>query len=108
MTTPPRHVAIGRHVWTIDHDGTRRTADNGHRGATYAERLEIVVDATLPDSLLRDTVAHELLHALWDMADLVTEDLDPAQVERIVAHLAPRLVDMLADNPELVDYLTGP
>lgn len=101
---PPR-VRLGRHVWRLIVDDTGRISDDGYRGATHAERLEIVVDGQLPTSLLRETVAHELLHALWEMAELRTEGLDEPQVERIVSHLAPVLVELL-DNRELVAWLT--
>ena len=49
------------------------------------------------------TVLHEILHAC---ADVVGVDDDKAE-ERVVTVLSPALLQVLRDNPRLVEWLTG-
>lgn len=107
MTHPllPRQLVIDRTVWTVDDDPDHRTRERGDRGTTYPQQLTISIDATLPPGLVRRTLVHEAVHACWDTAELGSEDLSPDQVERIVSHLAPRILDLIADNDPLVVYL---
>ena len=45
----------------------------------------------------RETVMHEVLHAIWDLAGLSDEN--------IVNRISPLLLDTLRRNPHLVDFL---
>lgn len=92
-------MRIGPHRWTI-----RRQlvdADCEVYGRTYERELAIVVAPTVP-SQERDTLLHELLHAIWAHTGLSYED---DEQERVVGALAPWLLGALRDNPRLVAFL---
>ena len=53
------------------------------------------------ESQVVETVIHECLHALWAVAGFSSKDDEEDHVSR----LAPLLLMLLADNPELIDLL---
>lgn len=57
----------------------------------------------------RETMLHEALHAIWNqtLLDKLYPDEEPdSPGEAIISTLAPRLLAVLRDNPQLVAYLT--
>lgn len=64
----------------------------------------IKVDSQQCDSMVRDTVLHETLHAAFNAAGL--EKVDDDLEEQIVRPVATVLLDVLRRNPELVKFLT--
>lgn len=104
-TAPPATIKVLAHTYTVtvDHTGLIEHADE--RGSTVIERLSIAGDGALPPSRLRETLLHETLHAAWFSTALRAT---PAQEheELVVDALAVVLVNVLADNPDLVAYLT--
>lgn len=58
-------------------------------------------DRQSPDQL-RDTVLHEVVHAVVELNKLEGTEVD----ERLVSVLSTHLLDTLRRNPELVVYLT--
>jgi hypothetical protein len=72
-------------------------------GLFSAETLTIYIKKDLPPSLLKDTLLHEILHALWFLsgAGAVGEE-DENLEELLVGMLTPWLMSILKDNPKLV------
>lgn len=78
----------------------------GNMGNCVTDTQTIYVDASLTEQAERDTVLHEVLHALWSQTGLqkaYTED----QQEDVVWQLTPRLLAVLKDNPDFVTWLLG-
>lgn len=74
--------------------------DNAAAYGTYIqERTEIQVRSNMSPSAERNTVLHEMLHAI-----LMEYELDSEEVVRV---LTPALLAALRDNPHLIDYLTA-
>ena len=54
----------------------------------------------------RDTLLHESLHAIIRQGFVATfEAVDKAFEEQVVSFLAPRILALLRDNPQLIAYL---
>lgn len=96
----PDRLRVGPHVWRV----RRRAldADGELYGRTEEQRLLITIAPGRAPSQERDTLLHELLHALWSHCAL---DQDDDEQERIVRSLAPWLLAALRDNPQLVAFL---
>lgn len=107
MTPIPEQVRVGPHVYEIRAD--RQTAamlrENGSRAETRADRCLVLLD---PDIGPRaESLLHELLHCAWNLTSLrVTEALDEHE-ESVVTSLAPLILGMLRDNPDLVRFLVN-
>lgn len=71
-------------------------------GVTVERELRITLSDRQAAAQLRETVLHELLHAIWSKVPL---DQDDAEQERIIGSLSPWLLGVLRDNPELVAFL---
>lgn len=69
--------------------------------------LTIWIDPDRPEARIRETLVHELLHALWDVAGLPSRDTERVGQEETVDALASGLTLLLRDNPALVKYLTA-
>lgn len=99
---PPQRIRISPHTWRL-----RRCpvdVDGELHGALQERELRILVARGHAPSQLRDTVLHEVLHAIWAQCGLEFEHDDQ---ERVVASMSPRLLACLRDNPELVAFLTA-
>lgn len=105
----PTSVEVAHISYRIDHNG-QRARDAEVYGMCHVDRAEIVIGTSMAPAQKRDTLLHELLHALCDVmgvskggsaALLPTQDDE----ERFVHALSPLLLDMLRSNPELVDFL---
>lgn len=102
---PPRHVDVGPYRYRIV-VGTaaidRKSVEMGSElvGKYDGVAQTITLDPTLRFDGVRDTLLHELLHAL-----LVPLELDDKEEERIIQQLSPALLDLLRRNPKLARYL---
>jgi len=94
--TLPSEVQIGPFCWTVRKDG--RLDDFG---VTYPEALEIILRDGLPDELERETLFHELLHAV-----LFVQGVPSGRQERWVRRLSPLLFELLG-QPEVRKFLWG-
>jgi hypothetical protein len=103
----PAAVKVGCRTYTIrtDQAAARRLREDGDRGRTRAEAGEIVIDSSLADDMLRETLLHEVLHAAWDVTPLRLEPYEEHE-EAVITAFAPLLLDALRQNPRLVAYLT--
>lgn len=107
MVKAPRHVDVGPYRYKVVLDRAaidRKSVEFEHAldGKFDLVGQTITLSPELGFDGLRDTLLHELLHAL-----LVTLELDGKKEERIVLALAPLLLDTLRRNPKLVRFLLG-
>lgn len=63
---------------------------------------EIKVEKALPPCYKAEVSLHEVLHALFHIADI---QLSHSQEEKVVRALTPHMAAFLADNPAYVKYL---
>jgi hypothetical protein len=103
MIRMPRRVKVGPHVWRIVVKSPSVMRDRGSQldGWCKSHLLEIWIVRGLKLSPQQETLIHELEHAGGqpNLKDGMTE-------EDFVTALAPALLQMIQDNPQLVAYLT--
>lgn len=85
------HDHIGRHT------GGYAVSGDYHRGKM---RLRNGMDRARK----RDVTVHELLHNIWEQTHL-SDHYSQRTEEFIIMEMAGWIVQMMRDNPELVDYL---
>ena len=104
----PRIVRVGPHKYDIVFDKEACVAANVV-GVCLNDDARIILDPGLADTMKRETLLHELLHAVWYQTPLdrrYDDDAPDSVGEEIVYTLASRLLSLLRDNPKLVEYLT--
>lgn len=109
MTEIPHSVKVGPHTYKI----VRKRGEMNQKRIDMAERdlvgqcdhaiLQITVDPDLANGAQKDTLLHEVLHAVYNVVGAEGQKL--AEEETIV-RLTPTLLDTLQRNPGLVAYLT--
>lgn len=75
--------------------------DTANDGECSPSGLQIRVRASLPAERAAETLFHETLHAVWDLAALG----DKFDEEEIISRLSPLLFSTLKQNPALRDLL---
>ncbi len=76
-------------------------------GETRSEHAEILIRRKQAPSVKRETLMHELLHAIIYASGMVHHfKLDHDTEEELVSALSPWILQLLRDNPYLVEYLT--
>ena len=98
-TSMPKTVRVGPHTYSVV-----RKAASGELGSCDCNLLQICVRAKLRKSKARETLVHELLHACTHPSFLGNEKLTD---EDFVTAVAPVLLQVLQDNPKLLEYLTA-
>lgn len=79
---------------------------DGYSGLMDANTRTISIDGTMRDP--RETVLHEVLHAVIDLTGLRSGGKDEAievTEEKLVSALSPWLLTVLTENPKLVEFL---
>lgn len=71
-------------------------------GVTCIDDLEIVLRHNMPDDLRKETLLHELLHAV-----LFAQGVPAGAQEKWVRRLSPLLFATLRDNADLRKFLFG-
>lgn len=105
----PATVSVGPHEYELDLSaaaGYARRAD-GELGHTELDTFKISVDPDRPDSGVAETVLHEILHAIFRQAALGERPGLAAAEEHVVTAMAPLLLGVLRQNPELIRALQG-
>lgn len=74
-------------------------------GQSNPEQQTITLRPSIAPMCLRDTLLHEVLHAICDMTG-IAKDLGAEEEEKAVNRLGPALLDTLRRNPALVTFLT--
>ncbi len=107
----PGKVHVGPHTYRVICDTAAMNAECRDASEDLAGRcshrtLTIHVDPDQARSQMRDTLLHEVLHAVANMTALDNEWGDE-QEEEVILRLAPALLDVLRRNPRLVEFLTA-
>jgi hypothetical protein len=110
MSTPTS-VRVGPYTYVVKVDKDRikeleKESDTDLYGITTHGLLEIVLQPDVADMVLRETLLHEVLHAVLFNTGLSDRMTDKAE-EHLVRALSPALFGLLRDNHNLVQYLIG-
>jgi len=110
----PKKVAVGHVVYDIRTE-ERLSEITGTSGTCGQDVQTILIDDQLGPDQERETVLHELLHAIFyaTSAHRLLEELEKTAEmkdleENFIQPLASRLLELLRDNPDLVKYLISP
>ena len=101
----PHTIKVGPHVYTV----VRKTAVDMPEvmGNSDFDKVEIMVRKGLRKSKAQEILLHELLHACtYPSFTGVYEGEEKLMTEEFVNAVAPVLLQVLKDNPKLVEYLT--
>jgi hypothetical protein len=98
------NVTVGPFTYTIRWDQNAALELEDDSGRCLVERGELWIHGALSESQNRETVTHELLHALLSLTGLDV-DFGEKRSEDLARRLAPALLDTLQRNPLLVSYL---
>lgn len=106
----PKRIRVGPVVYRVHRERAAvKTDDVEPRESLYGYcnnvDLAIYVTDDAADGQIRDTVLHEILHAITSHADVIPLLGDKDDDERLVRALAPWLLMLLRDNPKLVEAL---
>jgi hypothetical protein len=110
----PKSVRIGPLRWRIttslgSYNAFAAAENDGKAlGFSQLETLTIVLKPGLPDSLLRETLLHELLHAIIQtqggVFDVAKEE---EHEEAAVAAISPLLLSTLRANEDVLEFILG-
>jgi hypothetical protein len=101
----PQFVMVNPHSFELK-VVPRLSTDAGVCGLCGEDDQRIAIDDDLGDTVEKETVLHELMHAIWHFTHLDKKYTDEDE-EAVAWTMAPRLLALLRDNPELVAYLVG-
>ena len=96
----PKTAKIGPHVYRVERWPASKIPEiDGNEANAFhdPDGLLIVVRQRLRRSKAQEFTVHEFLHSIWPAGD-------PREEENVTS-LAPRLLQLVQDNPELVEYL---
>ena len=95
----PGYLRIGPFNYTVElHDGYWNKDDVRVYGEVDERAATINLDVDASPEVIRDSIVHEIIHAILMMYDKDDEDL--------VRVLAPMLLQVIRDNPRLMLALT--
>lgn len=91
----PRYLKIGPFTYTVElHEGYWNKDDERVYGEVDERAATINLDVDASPEMIRDSIVHEILHAILLMYNKDDEDL--------VRLLAPMLLQVMRDNPKLM------
>ena len=96
----PKTVKVGVHTYTIVRKSAAQMGND--LGQCSFDGLQLVVKQRLKKSMARETLLHEVLHSCM----YPSFDGKTATDEDFVLAVAPVLLQVMQDNPELLEYLT--
>jgi Zn-dependent peptidase ImmA (M78 family) len=106
----PRKVKVGHARYTMKYEAELASI-SGANGTCGEDTQTILIDPLMGRDMERDTVLHELLHAVFHLSDarahLPKDDSGDTKdaEEKVIRPLASQLLELLRDNPKLVAYL---
>jgi Zn-dependent peptidase ImmA (M78 family) len=100
-----KSAKLGFYTYTINF---KRLSDENH-GETDTNTKEMWINTRFSDEIQRETLFHELLHvSLEDCPSLRIEEMKAGDREEdIVRCISPRMVQYLADNDWLREFIFG-
>lgn len=96
----PAKIKVGPHVYSVIRKPSSAMGNNN--GYCKADALEIWVRQRLKRSKASEVLLHECLHATTHPVLIQGGKYDD---EEFITSIAPVLLQVLQDNPELVEYL---
>jgi len=100
----PHTIKVGPHVYTVVRKSTADAPEN--MGNSDFDKVEIMVRKGLRKSKAQEILVHELLHTCtYPSFTGVYEGEEKLMTEEFVNAVAPVLLQVLKDNPKLVEYL---
>ena len=101
---PPETIKIGAHTYRVLRKPAKDMGDDN--GRCYSDKLEIHLVKRLRFSRLQEFLFHEVMHAVASPALAHTRPKTQDEFEEaFVETLAGPLVQVLKDNPRLVEFL---
>ena len=97
----PKVVKVGPHRYSMLRKTVAQMPVVGEgkpNGYCDKDQAQIVIAKSGRRSKIQEWTIHELLHALWPDGD--------ENEERHVTELAPRLLQLIKDNPDLIEYIS--
>ena len=113
MGSRPDHVWIGPHKFDILYDEKQlglETMDDGEQpawGHISFTRGTITLDPRRPESGIRSSLLHEVVHGVWQIVGLPADKLDGYTEEIVINALSEILSMVLRLNPDLLAYMTA-
>ena len=95
----PKKIKVGPYDYTIRSYVWK--AEDDQIGGCDTQRLVLSVDDSGPAMVTKNTLLHEVLHAVYDLYDLGPDDSE----EDVVMRLSNGLQMVMVDNPGLGKYL---
>jgi len=110
----PKSVRIGPLRWKIttslgSYNAFAAAENDGKAlGFTQLETLTIALKPSLPDSLMRETLLHELLHAIIaTQGGVFPTAKDDELEEAAVVAISPLLLSTLRANEDVLEFILG-
>lgn len=100
--TPPALLKISHHDWRVRPGRVKAPEGEFWYGVTRRKKTRIDFDDTVSPSQQRDTLLHEVLHAILTDSPFRLSNDDE---ERAIRAVTPGLLAALRDNPDLVKFL---
>ena len=101
----PKVVYIGPADYVVKQ---RKHMEPGLMGETFNEDARIDLKRNQADCQRRETLMHEILHAVIFMSGYAkVTALDQEAEERLVVMLSPWLTQFIRDNPDTLAYMTA-
>ena len=99
----PKTIKIANHVFNVAEWNSNEASAHGRFGECDCNTLSIRISTAHPDSHIRETLMHEILHAIfWSYG---VKDIDDE--ERTITGLAVGLSQVWQDNPKLYKQIFG-
>lgn len=103
-----KHIKIGPFIYKIRWVKRLSDGDRELHGDTDNDDKVIRLNTVYNEQLIKDTLLHEIQHAIYNdtYAFDVGEGSDPEVAEeRVIRIFTPKFMQVMLDNPGLVDYL---
>lgn len=101
MKPPPTSVQVADLVYSIKPFPLNSTESAELYGVCDNQASVIHYAKNQTDDRMQNTVLHETFHACWNRAGLKDKDKE----ERIVTCMANVFIQVIRENPELMDWL---
>ena len=95
--------------WTLE-DRTEQLEDEERMGETKMEQCRVLYSTKQNSQQLRDTIWHELKHAVFHEVGLtlvLKDHAENVQEEDIIRRITPVELTLMRENPELMEWLLG-
>jgi hypothetical protein len=101
---PFKSIKIGCFTYKIVYADVKVSDTHGQ---TCTSNKEILIYKDDNEEVIRETLQHEIMHALMEDITDVIKDMDEAEKleETFIRLFSPRLMMVMTENPKLVKYL---